>query len=297
MSKINYIARYYAIIHNKQAITGTKYDTLTSEVIINSDDFRQCYNKANKARKMLPKYWFLSKEGFLISVKGKKPKWIKPNLKSGRPQFKVWYNGKAISITTYDLVALVWDSYISKDAYILIEKYGLKALGASKITNGKHSPKVQGHHTRKEGYLSEKTYSNYVKNNDPTKIQLLTNREHIILHSLTGSWDKDKNKFYMPKFTNVPNKFIQIYTAGDDVKMIDPHNIIISQITNAYIDFREEDSVKTKEYIFVSKDNRLFMENNLSMLLQIAKLLENDNTNIRFNSFDYKDEIIYFAKL
>lgn len=253
-----YLNKFKEIVENKIPVTGIKYDSEVSETIGDMSEFRQCYMKGDKVREAFPRYWFLSREGFLISVKGKSPKWIKPNLKSCRPEFGFYADGKTKFISTYTLVALVWDSYVSGDARKILNAQGIKALGKLQKINGLYVPKVQGHH--KDQFLKEKNIESYVANNNPENVQILTVREHDVLNN-SQRGRNDISVFYQPDFRIVPNESIQAYDL-DRAEMLDLSNIQSMVIQEYDMIPKEKDSIMIGDYVFILEDGRDFLEKN-----------------------------------
>ena len=280
---------FNSVVRNQIPVTGTKYKKSVTEVIKDVNQYRQCYKKGDKTREQLPKYWFVSKEGFVINVRGKAPTWTKPNTESYRPEFVVSAKKKRYALTSYDLVGLVWDSYVSADAQKLLDRYGLKAFGShKKKVKGQHSAKVQGHH-KKDSYINDDSMKSYIANNRPDRIQLITNREHIILHSLTGDWEKDKQKFYRPDMLNVIDDYLKVYLP-DDGAMMNPKDLVIKEVVDISMSLREQDSYIYEGYIFYLQNGREFLESNKNTLLDIVK------TYPEHKQFEFNGEIIQYWK-
>lgn len=301
---IRFQKEFNAIVRNQVEVVGVKYDTEVREIITDAEKYRQCYKLGSKVREQLPKYWFVSKEGFLVSVNGQKAKWIKPNLTSGRPQFKVSYHGKLYPITTYDLVGLVWDSYVSPDAEKALDKYGLKVIGRSikprrkgkkdKNSTLQHVLKVQGHH-KGNSYIHKNDLESYVANNNPEQLQFITNREHITLHALSGSWNEDKGKFFREDMVNVPDESPKVYMP-EEVAMMPVENFRPVKVLEGHLEYLESDCFKTKEYTFVSEGNRDLLEKYIDVLVDAAKSCKNISSDIRFNQIDLLGTIVFFEK-
>lgn len=157
--------------------------------------FKQCYTvdkneKFYKARQDLPKYWFVSDCGTLISFRSDIPCLIIPS-KSGkkieaksnnrREQYEI-SSRKSINRLKLDpavLVALVFGGDASDQAYKLLTRQGLKAL---KHKRGSRSA-VELHH--KEGYAhgetDQKVEEKRAYNADIRRTQFLTREEHDLL--------------------------------------------------------------------------------------------------------------------
>lgn len=275
-----YRKKFEEFVRKGVPVKGIKFDKEVSEIIENAADFKQCYDPNFKVRKQLPKYWFISKEGFLVNVKGKKPAWVKPNMDSYRPQFKPspslkeWIPGK--SITTYDLVALTWGSFISPDAYYLLNTSGAEVLGSNEMDEKKlHKSKVQGHHWNNE-YIHEISLESYIKNNDPENIQLITNREHHFLHEMAASGSENFS-FYAPKYRNVHSAEPIVYLCGDKPRLARLSDVKIEKILSVREDFLEKDSCVIGDYLFVGTDMRDYFEENMEYLKKISVYFNKDH--------------------
>ena len=261
-----YNAAYKNIVMKKIPVTGYKYDTEVSEIIENIDDFRQCYKKGDKIREQLPRYWFVSKEGFLINLQNKKnPKWIKPSLKPDRPEFKISKYKKPIA--TYTLVALVWDSLRTYNAQSIMDDRGIHCIGKLKKIDNLHVAKIQTHHTN--GYLKEKTLENYIANNNPKHLQIITVKEHDILNKLRAG-KKSTEIFYQPLFVNVPDEGVKIFDIERGI-MLNPKTLNVTKILS--IDFLpdEQHCLMTDDYVFFLENGRQFLESTKTILIDIAK--------------------------
>lgn len=197
-----YKANYNFIVKNRIPVKGYKYDTYVEEVITDGSQYKQCYDSnGNKAQRELPKYWFISKEGFLINVEHKNnPKFVHPSIESHRPCFKIsrgTTKDKAKYISTYGLVTLVYADQmkalgknldvISENAKSILNQYGIDAFGRNKENpeSGEKNIKVHPHHM--DGYSDLKDIKTYVKNNNPERIQIISNTEHEMLKAGKGS--------------------------------------------------------------------------------------------------------------
>lgn len=270
-----YKNKFLNFVKNGIPVTGIKYDTEVTEVIQNTADFKQCYDPHSKVRKQLPKYWFISKEGFVVNVKGNAPVWVAPNLGSGRPQFKPsssrWPKKKGI--TTYDLVALVWGSFISPDAEYLLNTMGAKVIGKNKCDKKKfHINKVQGHHW-KTPYIHEKTLEAYIQNNDPANIQLITNKEHYHLGQLakTEEW---KYSFYAPQYANVRAKSPIVYVHGERPYLARISDIKVVAVLGGTMEFYRDDYCTVGDFLFVGKNKRSYIEKRMDYFKNVSQLFE-----------------------
>lgn len=283
--KINYKTyknKFEQFVKNKVEVTGVKYDKEVSEIIEHVEDYKQCYNPHFKIRKQLPKYWFISKEGFLINVKGKRPRWVRPNLDSGRPQFKPsaslpnWVGNKGI--TTYDLVALTWGSFISPDAEYLLDTVGADVIGYNQVDERKlHVSKVQGHHWLNE-YIHENSIENYIKNNDPENIQIITNREHHILEELAKGDLKGSTIFYQPQYRNVRSEEPIVYILGEKPRLARLSDFAKWQkiVVSCESMFLEKDSCVIGDYLFIGTDMREYFEENKEYFKNVSQHFAKD---------------------
>ena len=287
---------FNSIVQNKIPVTGCKYDHDVSEIIGSVDDFRQCYKNDDPVRESFPRYWFISREGFLITVRNpKEPQWIKPNLSASRPEFKISMTDQTKTISTYTLVALVWNSYRTIDAQKIFADKGYKALGRLKKKDGQHEAIVQCHHIK--GYIKEQNLQNYIANNNPENLQLITVREHNLIHS----W-KEKYPgamiFYQPSFQNVPHDHILILDENTH-EILDPTTLqIIPETCTIYsIMPLEKDSFFTDKYCFILQDGREFLEQNKKILDVLADQYPPQYADPRYNKpLDFNDHTIYYCR-
>lgn len=291
-----YKKKFEKFVEKKIPVKGTKFDTEVSEIIENANDFRQCYAPDFKVRKQLPKYWFISKEGFLVSVKGDKPKWIKPDLSSGRPTFKPspdlkdWVKNKSIS--TYDLVALAWGSTISDDAYYLLDTVGAAILGCYEKDERKlHKSKVQGHHW-KIPYIHEMTLENYIKNNNPENVQIVTTKEHHLLEKLAEVKTLGSFSFKAPTYRKVYSEAPTVYLMDEMPRIAHLKDLEIIGLLGVNIESSETVSLEIGNYEFVSSAGADFIEDNKTILSMIA---EQDHT--KYNYEIHYGKKYYFADI
>ncbi len=273
----SFSANYRYIVKNKIAVTGTKYDKEVSEIIEDPEQYRQCYKKGFKALEQLPKYWYVSREGYLISVQYKdKPQFIQPNLDSERPQWIVSNTKKGLrkNLTTYQLTALVYGSEMLEEARELLEKRGIKVLG--KDTRDKKTQRVreavQVHH-KGEGYIKEPGLENYIKNNDPDKLLITSNKPHKILSSIVNSKNfteayKTINKIdgYYPESAKTYAYDIDGNNIIEDVKRLDIKAITDMALT---VDGVTVFRISVGDYIVATRNPELYSDPIL-----VDKLLE-----------------------
>ena len=274
-----YKNRFKRVVKNKIPVRGIKYDTYVEEVIEDVTEFRQCYSLDSKVRQQLPKHWFISKEGFIISVLGEQPKWIQPILEAKRAEFKISKYGK--SVTTYTLVAIVWDSDITYGAKKILDERGIRAFGRLKKVRGQHVARVQAHHV--ETYRKERTLENYIANNDPSNMQLVTAKEHDVLNKIQ---ERKINPWilYQSRFQNMPSSSVQMYDL-ENAKMLDFNKMIIKEVQKVYFIPRVEDSIMINDYIIVLENGREFLEEKQELLKDIFK---NKQMDPKKNNYSYE---------
>ena len=289
---LTYKNNFQRIVERKIEVVGCKYDKEVSEIVTNVEDFRQCYKKGDKVREQLPRYWFLSKEGFLISVRNPDaPKWVSPNLNAKRPLFKISKYKK--NITVYTLVSLVWDSYRTKNAQTILNEKGLRGVGRLELDKcGRHVWKVQAHHIK--NYIQGGSLEDYIANNDPENLQLVTVREHDVLNKLQEG-NTDSMIFYQPRFMNVPDSDVVAFDI-ENAKMLDLNRVDVVKIVSFSFMPNEKDSIVTDDYIFVSKDNRAFLENNKELLEHLAESHPPKYDDIRDNFFEIYGNTVFYQK-
>lgn len=295
-----YMSKLKKVVKDKIPVVGTKYDTYVEEIIENIDDFRQCYKKGDKVREQLPKYWFVSKEGFLIKVKkDETPRWVAPNLLTDRPEFKVSRYNKAI--TTYALVSLVWGSYRTPNAQTILDKNGIRCLGRLKKEGNLHVPRVQPHHIKE--YIPGKSLENYVLNNDPTNLQLVTVKEHDILNKLQQG-NTDFGIFYQPNFVNIDDNCVTVYDITEKKIIENIDDLEIKAVEKVDFLHLEKDSILIKDHIVLMKDGREYLESQKPLLTKLLKgnnLPKNNNylyfLGQKYYYFELDDKTIFYRKL
>lgn len=154
--------------------------------------FRPCYLPESsktepfyKVRHSLPKYWYISNYGTMITVKkGRVELYIGQISSSNRLQACFYYQGDRYVLAREAIVALVFNESVhcSDCAKELIEKKGVKAF-----SRGGYSTSVVLHHTN--GYLHPvrlmdvyQIIENVPINCALDRIELLTTLEHDLVH-------------------------------------------------------------------------------------------------------------------
>ena len=311
-----YKRRFENKVKNGVLVRGCKYDEDVVEQV-NFEDFRQCYQPGFKAREDLPKYWFVSKEGFLINAKGDGLRYVTPNLGQDRPQFTIstGKGSKNKRIATYALVGLVWGSYIEPDAYTMMQMNGVDCIGKNPKAdeNGKIKGKVQAHHTSVEGYLKEKSLENYILNNRPEYIEFVTNKDHRLIGGFTGDTKKDMEKILDAeyKYEDVIDEHIKVFAhteidarTGKETKIAkilttEEANRMVYKPLAAYVitehngkKFKSQklgyysvaakDDIDEKSYMELPEDEKIGLK-------KFLKLLFEHNRGLKQVEFRYKD--------
>lgn len=174
--------------------------------ITEDEEWRQCYDKTNKARKYFPPYWFVSDKGNLISVESGKALLLIPDTKGGKG-YKSYHfvikKGKSMrmkNIMIHNLVALVFSerSIIWGKAKQLLEKDGIFAFGIEES-------KVNGHHTKGRD------------NNCPEDIELISTKAHKLIRKHPKDFESEVE--FMQDFARIaeeeePGK-ISVFFTGE----------------------------------------------------------------------------------
>lgn len=153
------------------------------------EEWVQCYAPNDTVRKMYPKYYFVSNKGNLVSVKGKKPRWLTPSdTTNGRESYGFSINGEKHTSIGYLIVAVCFEAKTFGKADELMKKKGRDAFG--KI----HADDLQGHHN--DGF--EKNGSRAI-NNDPNSITILTINIHRLFKNIPSvdASDEEQIEFMM----------------------------------------------------------------------------------------------------
>lgn len=200
--------RYYKKLFDEIMATMDKnlvYDKKGNSLLIEEDEvFKQCYSKekSNLAINQLPKYWFISNKGRLLSLYNGDIKIIKPE--SGkRPSYKIKANKSNKlkhdkNISCYSLVGLVFNCSCTPKAQRLIEKKGLEILGCGK---------VECHHIR--GYDNQQSLA---YNCDPQYLQFIEADVHDLLS--TNINNKKESEFIerlYKDFGNSTENFVVVF--------------------------------------------------------------------------------------
>lgn len=267
-----YRKKFENMVKKGVLVKGFKYDEYVEEKV-NLDDYKQCYNPEFKPRAELPKYWFVSKEGFLINAKGNNLSFVKPNIGQERPQFTISCKPKNKHISTYGLVGLVWGSYIEPDAYTMLQMHGIACIGSNPKAdeNGKIKGKVQAHHTAEEGYLKEKSLENYIFNNRPEYIEFLTNKDHTLVGSFTGNAKKDMKKILEAeyKYDDVPQEHIKVFAHTEIDTKTGRETKIAKVLTKD--EANRMTYIPVAAYVVSEQKNKKFKSNKLSCVSVEAK--------------------------
>lgn len=216
--KKNYIEKFTEVIETNTPIYSSNDET---KLFIPEDNeiFKQCWADTN-TRKTLPKYWFISNHGNLISVCHDDPVWIEgyTDETGTRKCYKYIIHDENNAtmqhknIESHNLVALVFGSEVYGKAAELLEQEGVYSFGI----NNKRKLKAQGHHIDGDH-----------TNNEPQNIQIVSNRVHPLLHSV-------------PDLKNNLKKELQfMQRLADVVSEEEPHKITIL-FTGYYWDEKEQ---------------------------------------------------------
>lgn len=136
---------------------------------VTPENFKMAYAQLNeddilyKCRQQLPKYWFVSKEGIVLSLSEDRPKWYNKGNKQGRNDREIQLKintaatghflqktkdgkEKSVQIYNYTLVAIVYDSLLIGEPEDIenIKKYGLEVFGRKNSGNADQANKENG---------------------------------------------------------------------------------------------------------------------------------------------------------
>lgn len=191
--------------------------TITEEELLS---FRQCYTTDRKqkfyaARKELPKYWFISPRGTLISCYGATPHLVIPAIPGEDSKRREQYEmPKDRLIDPATLVALTFGGKATAQAEALIKTRGLKAF-SHKQPRQKY---VELHHI--EGYRYGSTNQEIKElrayNADIQRTILMTAIEHDMITHMPSPEEKFKNVKGMIKASQIfPHDRITMILQGE----------------------------------------------------------------------------------
>lgn len=239
-------AEEYAEIFEQQMQEGQPiYNSKGEELILQDEEqFRQCYDEKDPARKDLPKSWFVSNHGNVISTYRGRLEWLmKDTHVKHRDSYHFYVNGKIKIICDYALVALVFESPRFGTAEKLLEEESLYAFG-----NYKDEDNVQTHHI-----IPKKKNKELI--NDPTNLEIMTCRAHKIAHSIPAEFatPEEKQKF-MQRFGEVmdqecPHSIVIAIRDGDSCKLVQTQTVIFKKELFDFIREYMKNFKKSLEYI------------------------------------------------
>ena len=180
----------------RETLYSQDYGDKTGFTPKDDEIFVQCYTtnkmaKFYKVRHCLPKYWFISQYGNLISFRSDDGNYIKPfptgkkgeQREAYKPQF-INSRKEPVNLDVGLLVAISFGYEATTNAKKLLDEFGIRALQRSR----KGNRYVEIHHQGKEGYLfadgsetSEETFTRRALNCTSSKLLLACNDEHDVM--------------------------------------------------------------------------------------------------------------------
>lgn len=186
--------KYYKEIFDKwnKERTVLEFNNLIKYTPKLNEIFRPCYLPESakgepfyKARHALPKYWYISNYGTMLTVQdGRVELYIGQVTSSDRLQACIYYRGDRYVLSREAIVALVFNDEVhcTDCARELIDKQGIKAFN-----RGNYSKCVELHHTK--GYIRPiksmdvvQVMQNLPQNSAFDTIELVTKLEHDLIH-------------------------------------------------------------------------------------------------------------------
>lgn len=171
-SDVERYAQRFAEIQEGQVIASAiSKKTKTQEFFTftkKNRDWSMAWSDESLARSQLKKYWFVSTEGDVISVRGEKPKYLRKdtNNKRGYVKYHTSIDGKPKSINGHALTAIVFKACIMPDAQKSMDEQGIYSLG-------KRNDQNQTHHEETGNILDC----------DPKKQCIALGGDHRLLHA------------------------------------------------------------------------------------------------------------------
>ena len=143
-SDVELYAQRFAEIEEGQVISSAmSKKTKTQEFFTFTTKDREwsmAWSDESLARSQLKKYWFVSTEGDVISVRGDKPKYLRKDTHNlrGYIKYHTTVNGDKKSINGHALTAIVFKSCVMPDAQKLLDEKGIYSLGKGNDDNQTH---------------------------------------------------------------------------------------------------------------------------------------------------------------
>ena len=172
LSDVERYAQRFAKLQEGQIISSAiSKKTKTQEFFTFTTKDREwsmAWSDESLARSQLKKYWFVSTEGDVISVRGEKPKYLRKDTinKRGYIKYHMSIDGKPKSINGHALTAVVFKACIMPDAQKSMDEHGIYSLG-------KRNDQNQTHHEETGNILDC----------NPKKQCIATGGDHRLLHA------------------------------------------------------------------------------------------------------------------
>ena len=224
INKLNYkdynkIFKTFLQNSNKNTVITTKKGNFSLK--IKDYTWKQCYSQSNKARSQLPIYWFINRQGDIISFANKQNPYLLPKNKNKYGYYFYNYGVKdketgkfkTKTIRLHNLIGIVFNCSTYGKAKELLKDKGVYAFGSK---NGKEL-KVNGHH------INDNNADNSINN-----IQFVSTEAHKLLDYPVKDIKSLKqffNKFGKLAESEEPNS-ISIISTDDNIKQIYSTNTI-----------------------------------------------------------------------
>lgn len=157
-------------------------------VIADNEKWSPCYKQGDKKREQLPKYWFISDKGNLVSCQSGKAMLLKKDNDNGRYSyhFHITIDDNTVTknIECHNLVWLVFGGLSYGKAEELLEEQGIFAFGRK----NSEEIKLNGHH------VGDK------EDNSPDNVELVTTPAHIIIDKVPKNSDSNKVNDFLMEF-------------------------------------------------------------------------------------------------
>lgn len=256
-------------------------------------------------------YLFYSNMGYMYSVFGRDIKTLKPSpcgkrgtKKDGTPKRRDWEwkmsGGKHLKMTT---MAMKYFSNVFEHEEYIGEPYenhhihcngGDMSKAPQQINKASELERVPRSIHNKMTQEQSKTYDEVLNEQvpeDAAHYQFIGKGSDLLEHIECASpyvmmftYDKDTNK--------CTEAIVEHIAMEDAIALTEK-----MQVKSIEIGFNEKDCLQVKDYLFVSTNNRKFMEERKKLLIEIAKQNPPLHKDIRKNFFEYNGNTIFYKKI
>ncbi len=231
-----------------KTINGDK-DKMEVPIDITPDTFTMAYAPDSnalfsKCRSKLPKYWFVSKEGIIISFERNTPIWIKGN-KIGRNESEFQAKFGNHTMYNYVLVAIIYESDVicTEEDKANIRKYGINVFGVGNSGNSKAGAKgARGYKEISPENMMDVHHVSGANNLSPDYLQIMPHWLHDKLKIITASVTNEREFWTMlnnPDYKECADYLNRVYPDGYIIHDMSKEVIDSAGNTDVYVNYKD----------------------------------------------------------